>query len=275
MARSSLGQAFVRSMVRQIGRDAGKVVSNKAFGDAHATPVRMVGSADTSQQYSGTRRRFRHDLDRVVNGDLPSTTGSAKKSLVKLENALEDFLNDLMPMGGADDVQIVRNWIDKSLDFIGDVLKIVDKPEVKALADGLVESIDGIKEQVKEQVGQYEVPVHQDFSGKMRTARWVFWSGICALIIGSWMFDPNPPIASKPAAEKEVLQGQEVVNGAETSSPENGSLNVLDASILIAGSGFWMMIFGGVMLSRSKSRRSSHDYLVANAESMKEAVHHW
>ncbi len=68
-----------------MSRDAGKVVSNKTFGDAHSTPIRMVQSADTSAQYSVRRRTYRHDLDRVVNGDLPSTEGSAKKNIVKLE----------------------------------------------------------------------------------------------------------------------------------------------------------------------------------------------
>ena len=54
MAKRSLGEVFIRSMVRQVGRDAGKVVSNQAFGDAHSTPIRMVKSADTSLQYVGS-----------------------------------------------------------------------------------------------------------------------------------------------------------------------------------------------------------------------------
>jgi hypothetical protein len=105
MAKRSLGEVFIRSIVRQVGRDAGKVVSNKAFGDAHSTPIRMVRSVDTSQQYAGKRRSYRHDLDRVVNGDLPSTVGSAKKRLVELENAVEDFIGDLMPIGSAYEIR--------------------------------------------------------------------------------------------------------------------------------------------------------------------------
>lgn len=34
---------FVRSAVRQVGRDGGKIISNKIYGDAHSTPVRNVG----------------------------------------------------------------------------------------------------------------------------------------------------------------------------------------------------------------------------------------
>ena len=181
MAKSNLGQTFIKSLVRQVGRDAGKVVSNKAFKDAHATPIRMVQSADTSAQFSGKRRTYRHDLDRVVNGDLPSTVGSAKKNLVKLENALEDFLNGMMPIGNAEEITIMKNWIDKSLDYIGDVLKIVDKPDVKALADDLVKTIQGIKKQTKEKVSEMEIPIDESIPKKKRNARIVFWLGVALI----------------------------------------------------------------------------------------------
>ncbi len=41
---SNLGKGFVRSAVNQVGRDAGRVVSNQTFGDAHSTPIRGVGN---------------------------------------------------------------------------------------------------------------------------------------------------------------------------------------------------------------------------------------
>lgn len=37
---SQLGKDFVRSAVKQVGRDGGKVISNHVYGDAHSTPVR-------------------------------------------------------------------------------------------------------------------------------------------------------------------------------------------------------------------------------------------
>lgn len=40
----NLGKSFIRSAVNQIGRDAGKVVSNQVYGDAHSTPHRVVGN---------------------------------------------------------------------------------------------------------------------------------------------------------------------------------------------------------------------------------------
>lgn len=39
---NSLGKGFIRSAVNQVGRDAGRVVSNQVYGDAHSSPYRNV-----------------------------------------------------------------------------------------------------------------------------------------------------------------------------------------------------------------------------------------
>lgn len=40
----SLANDFVRSAVKQVGRDTGKIISNNLYGDAHATPVRTANN---------------------------------------------------------------------------------------------------------------------------------------------------------------------------------------------------------------------------------------
>ena len=44
----NLAKGFVRSAVNQVGRDGGKVISNKLYKDAHATPIRNVGKLNGS-----------------------------------------------------------------------------------------------------------------------------------------------------------------------------------------------------------------------------------
>lgn len=39
---ANLGKGFIRSAVNQVGRDTGRVVSNKIYGDAHATPIKGI-----------------------------------------------------------------------------------------------------------------------------------------------------------------------------------------------------------------------------------------
>lgn len=41
---NGLAKGFVRSAVNQVGRDAGRVVSNQLYGDAHSTPHRNVSA---------------------------------------------------------------------------------------------------------------------------------------------------------------------------------------------------------------------------------------
>ena len=40
----NLAKGFVRSTVNQVGRDTGKIISNKIYGDAHSTPIRGIKS---------------------------------------------------------------------------------------------------------------------------------------------------------------------------------------------------------------------------------------
>ncbi len=42
--------SFTKAVVRQVGRDLGKVVSNQVFGDRHSTPYRRVGNNSTSRR---------------------------------------------------------------------------------------------------------------------------------------------------------------------------------------------------------------------------------
>ena len=187
----NLGNLFVQSMVRQVGRDAGKVISNKTFGDSHSTPIRMVGSS-TEPQYSGTRRKYRHDLDRVVNGDLPSTKQKAKKQLVELENSYEEFIDALMPISSAEELVALKNWTKKSLDYIDDVIRIVSDEEVKQIASEVGEGLNSVRRKSAEAVSAMEAPDMTEAQAKRRRARIIFWTYMAApitLTIGLALLD--------------------------------------------------------------------------------------
>ena len=46
---NGLAKGFVRSAVNQVGRDAGRVVSNNIYGDAHSIPHRNVSAGGTGR----------------------------------------------------------------------------------------------------------------------------------------------------------------------------------------------------------------------------------
>lgn len=177
----NLGEVFIKSVVRQVGRDTGKVISNKVYKDAHSTPIRMV-SSDTSPQFSGTRRKYRHDLDRVVNGDLPSTKAKAKKQIVALENAYEAFVKG-MTITDLDTLLAFKNWSLKSIDFINDVLKIVSHEEVETLASDVKATIEGTMKSAVDAANAMKMPSEEELMRPRSRARKIFFIGLGLLFV--------------------------------------------------------------------------------------------
>lgn len=177
----NLGEVFIKSVVRQVGRDTGKVISNKVYKDAHSTPIRMV-SSDTSPQFSGTRRKYRHDLDRVVNGDLPSTRAQAKKQIVALENAYEAFVKG-MTITDLDTLLAFKNWSLKSIDFIDDVLKIVSHEEVETLASDVKGTIEGTMKSAVDAANDMKMPSEEELMKPRSRARKIFFIGLVFLFV--------------------------------------------------------------------------------------------
>jgi hypothetical protein len=58
----ALGKTFTNSLVREVGRNYGKAVSNYLLKDAHSTPIRMVGN-DISRKRG---RVYHNDLDKFI-----------------------------------------------------------------------------------------------------------------------------------------------------------------------------------------------------------------
>ena len=59
----SLGKTFTSAIVREIGRNYGKAISNSLLGDSHSTPVRMVGGESVSRMRG---RTYRNKLDEAI-----------------------------------------------------------------------------------------------------------------------------------------------------------------------------------------------------------------
>ena len=55
---NGLAKGFVRSAVNQVGRDAGRVVSNQIYGDAHSIPHRNVSSGGAGRVYRASTNAY-------------------------------------------------------------------------------------------------------------------------------------------------------------------------------------------------------------------------
>jgi hypothetical protein len=58
-----LGDVFVRSVVREVGRNYGKSISNSLLGNSHSTPVRVVGGGYLGEGTGG--RNYKHQLEKI------------------------------------------------------------------------------------------------------------------------------------------------------------------------------------------------------------------
>ena len=58
-----LGNVFVRSVVREIGRNYGRSISNNLLGDSHSIPIRSVGGNCLGQGTGG--RNYKHQLEKI------------------------------------------------------------------------------------------------------------------------------------------------------------------------------------------------------------------
>lgn len=54
----SLGNLFVNSVVREIGRNYGRAMSNTLLGDAHSIPVRTLGAGTGGRNYTNALHRI-------------------------------------------------------------------------------------------------------------------------------------------------------------------------------------------------------------------------
>lgn len=58
-----LGDVFVRSVVREVGRNYGKSISNSLLGNSHSTPIRVVDGGYLGQGTGG--RNYKHQLEKI------------------------------------------------------------------------------------------------------------------------------------------------------------------------------------------------------------------
>ena len=95
--------AFLNSLIRQLGRDSGRVITNKVFGDAHAAPVRVIRGSQKPTRVqpsisSQKRQSIANKFDNALNFDRDDKPEALVKQMLMvsllLEEEVESFLND-------------------------------------------------------------------------------------------------------------------------------------------------------------------------------------
>lgn len=73
----NIAKGFIRSAVNQVGRDGGKVISNKIYKNNHSTPVRVIGSSDKEKNSLHDNNGFNCRSDFRKSGYKAELLGSS------------------------------------------------------------------------------------------------------------------------------------------------------------------------------------------------------
>jgi hypothetical protein len=99
-----LGDVFVKSVVREVGRNYGKSISNKLLGNSHSTPVRVIGGHLGA---STGGRNFNNQLEKIcktweIKGHI--ATFNVAQNIYKL---FFDLVEEAQADGDIDPTEII------------------------------------------------------------------------------------------------------------------------------------------------------------------------
>ncbi|WP_299055367.1 hypothetical protein [uncultured Polaribacter sp.] len=139
---NNLGNVFVRSIVREVGRNYGKSISNGLMGNSHSTPIRVVGGLG-----AGTGgRNYKNKLEKIcktweIKG--PTATFNVAQNIYKAFFDLVDEAQSDNVVDVNETLELMKSFIDarKQLFKIIDALKQLGKEDLAKKVDELDDSI--------------------------------------------------------------------------------------------------------------------------------------
>ncbi len=96
----SLGKIFVNSIVREVGRNYGRALSNSLLGDAHALPVRSVGNTNSISRKRG--RIYDNKLDELIKKAEIKTPQGSISQVQNMNHAFFDLVREAQADGAID-----------------------------------------------------------------------------------------------------------------------------------------------------------------------------
>ena len=141
--------SFIKSAINQVGRDAGKVVSNQIFGDAHSTPIRSVDSAKSKRSVDSAKsKKIISEFEKSLNFQMSFKPGTLINKLLAVQitfkNEMKDFLSDdYLSMDESDDLFNMIGQFNSKISDMDDVLRIDEEKNKNE-----IEQLSKIAEQV-------------------------------------------------------------------------------------------------------------------------------
>lgn len=158
-----LGDVFVKSVVREIGRNYGKSISNSLLGDSHSTPVRVVG--DYLGAGSSTRG-YKHKLDKLCKTWQVKGATATFNVAQNMYNAFFELVEEAQADGNVDASEILQ-LMTAFVDMHKQIIKIC-----KALEDLNKKDFAEKADQLDNQIFDFFVEINNEFVLPPRPKGW-------------------------------------------------------------------------------------------------------
>lgn len=132
---------FLDSVVKQFGRDTGKVISNKVYKDKHASPYRKVES--NSDDYLADKSK-NQILRKILRNELPTSKQKAKNNLIDLKSQILIY-SHYQKIDNFKYVNFLQKLYIESIQYIDKLIIAHDDETTLTLADELVTIIEELQ----------------------------------------------------------------------------------------------------------------------------------
>jgi len=136
------GKTFTNAIIREIGRNYGKAISNQLMGNSHSTPVRVSGNRSTSSRVKYQSKLDEHLQKFSIQGKI-ATFNQAQNIHLEFFNLVEEINSD-----GKVDVNEFSQICDylprviRTLDNIIKALIELEEPKVEIVKEKKVDILD-------------------------------------------------------------------------------------------------------------------------------------
>lgn len=144
----SLGNVFVKSVVREVGRNYGKAISNSLLGNKHSTPVRVVDASAPKVLGAGTGgRNYKNSLHKLcetwtIKG--PTATFNVAQNMYKeFFDLVEEAYKDDGKVDVRETQDLMENFVlmRNEMNKVREALLQLDKADLEQKVDAMDDNL--------------------------------------------------------------------------------------------------------------------------------------
>jgi len=104
-----MGSNFTNALVREIGRNYGKAISNSLLGDKHSTPIRMTGGSNgNSSGGTGRGQRVKSKIDKAIDKFEIKGVQATLGSLLNIHSEYFSIVEEAQSDGKIDTSELIE-----------------------------------------------------------------------------------------------------------------------------------------------------------------------